>query len=305
MKLPVTTQQIREFSKMSIGKSLAYLVADWAIVAGVIAFTEAYWSIPLYIVAVMIIGNRQHSLAIQMHDAAHFRLLPNRRINNIVGEVLCAWPMFFRMAAYRENHNLHHRHANTELDPDFRKERFPETKKEIIRMLVTDALALNTLQQFGELKRLKKNNVPRSVQLARIVYYASLCALLTSFGGWKLFALYWAVPLFTWLKVVLRVRAIADHTGVHDRPHPYNTRTVVPNLFDVIFLAPRQCSYHLGHHFFQSIPSYNLKALHHEMMKDEDFRKNAQVAYGFINVLKEFPSVAPTEQSGKSKRLPA
>lgn len=305
MKLPVTTQQIREFSKMSVGKAMAYLIADWIIIAGVIAMTEAFWSIPLYIVAVMLIGNRQHSLAIQMHDASHFRLFPNRRINNIVGEVLCAWPMFFRMAAYRENHNLHHRHSNTELDPDFRRERFPETKQEIIRMLVTDALALNTLQQFGELKRLKKNNVPRAVQLARIVFYASLCAVLTSLGGWKLFALYWAVPLFTWLKVVLRVRAIADHTGVQDRPHPFNTRTVIPNLFDVIFLAPRQCSYHLGHHFFQSIPSYNLKALHYEMMKDADFAKNAQVTHGFINLLKEFPSVQPSEQEKKNKRFPA
>lgn len=305
MKLPVTTQQIRDFSKMSVGKASAYLIADWAIIAGVIAFTQAHWSWPLYIVAVMLIGNRQHSLAIQMHDSAHFRLFPNRRINNFFGEVFCAWPMFFRMAAYRENHNLHHRHSNTELDPDFRRERFPETRQEIIRMLVMDLLALNTFQQFGELKRLKKDNVPRWIQMARIAYYALICAAITVLGGWKLFALYWAVPLFTWLKVVLRVRAIADHTGIQHRPHPYNTRTVIPNLFDVIFLAPRQCSYHLGHHFFQSIPSYNLKALHYEMMKDQEFAANAQITRGFINILKEFPTVKLTEQERKDLRYPA
>jgi fatty acid desaturase len=290
---PVPSAVLKELSKTNTGLSLAYVALDWMAIAASIYFCQKYWNPFFYVLTVMWIGNRQHSLAIQMHDGAHSLISKTKWLNDWIAELFCAWPMFFRMAAYRENHILHHRYTNTERDPDFRRERFPESRREVVLMLARDAIGLGFFDQLKELKRLKKKNVSTRVKVARFVYYATAIAAITALGGWKVFALYWLVPIFTWLKVVLRVRAIADHAGVQTREHPFNTRTVVPNFFDRAFLAPRSCSYHLGHHFYGTVPSYNLKKLHLALMANPVVAKEALVTHGFVNLIWEFPSKAP------------
>src|SRR5205823_2421519 len=106
----------------------------------------------------------------------HHRLAGNKLLNDVFGELFCAWPMFFRMAAYRENHLLHHRYANTPRDPDFRPGRFPKTGREIARLLLGDVTALHTVEHLGELKRLKKPTTRRT-KLARLAYYAALAGV--------------------------------------------------------------------------------------------------------------------------------
>jgi fatty acid desaturase len=298
---PLAPAVLKKLSKPQTLLSVGFIALDWVSIGAAIYFSQKYWNPFIYILTVMFIGNRQHSLAIQMHDASHSLISKRKWINDSIGEIFCAWPLFFRMAAYRENHMLHHRYSNTDRDPDFRPERFPTNQKQIIRMLVRDALGLGTFDQFKELGRLKKKNVGKHIIAARILYYGTAVALITALGGWKLFALYWAVPIFTWLKVILRVRAIADHAGVQDQAHPFNTRTVIPNLFDRIFIAPRSCSYHLGHHFYATVPSYNLKKLHQELMLNPVIAENARVTRGFINLLKEFPVQEPTSESKLTK----
>jgi fatty acid desaturase len=292
---PLPMQRLRELSRPNLALSLAATVVTWSSIIGAIWLCERVFHPVLYVIAVMYIANRQHSLLIQMHDGAHSRISDNRRVNEVIGELLCAWPMFFRMRSYRENHLLHHRFANTDKDPDFRPGRFPKSRKTIIGMLIADALALNTLQQLGELKRLKQSADTRTT-LLRVTYYAALITFLTAFGLWKVYLLYWIVPLFTWLKVVLRLRAIADHAGVELREHPFDTRTVIPNWFDLLFIAPRHCSYHLGHHAYPSVPWFNLKKLHVELMKNDEFRHNSRITRGFWRLLLEFPWHDPAEQ---------
>ncbi len=289
---PLPASLLKELAKTNAVYSLWLIALDWAAILGAIYLCQRFWNPLFYVVTVMWIGNRQHSLAIQMHDASHSLISKKRWINDPIGEVLCAWPMFFRMAAYRENHIRHHRFTNTAQDPDFRPERFPSNRPLVIRMLLRDLVGLGTIDQLRELKRLKKAGQSRQVAVARILFYALAAAALTLLGGWKLFLLYWLVPIFTWLKVVLRLRAIADHAGLQDQAHPFNTRTVVPNLFDRAFLAPRSCSYHLGHHFYGTVPSYNLKKLHYALMDNPVVAAHARITYGFINLLKEFPAEA-------------
>jgi fatty acid desaturase len=250
----------------------------------------------------MWIGNRQHSLAIQMHDGSHSLISRKRWLNDFVGEVFCAWPLFFRMAAYRENHLLHHTYTNTAKDPDFRPERFPTERGQIIKGLLMDLVGLGAVEQLRELRRLKKNNVPRKIKLARVAFYATAAVLITHFGGWQAFALYWLVPIFTWLRVALRLRAISDHAGVQDLPHPFNTRTVVPSLFDRLFLAPRSSSYHLGHHFYAAVPCYRLKELHGHLMKDPLVAKHARITKGYHRLFAEFPTSQPAA-SRASRRV--
>lgn len=285
---PLSVARVRELSQMSTARALVATALTWGLILLTIWGAERVNHPVVYVIAVMFIANQQHSLLIQMHDAAHKRLSKNRIVNELVGELFCAWPMFFRMAAYRDNHKIHHKHANTALDPDFRPGRFPKTQKEILKMLLRDVTALNTVEQLGELKRLKKPTT-KKVLVLRVLFFGATIAAVTALGLWKIYLLYWIVPLFTWLKVVLRMRAIADHAGVHDQPHPFDTRTVIPNLFDRIFLAPRNCSYHLGHHLYSTVPWYNLKKLHVDLMANQEFAKRCRITRGFWRLFLEFP----------------
>jgi fatty acid desaturase len=246
--------------------------------------------IAAYFIAIPLIANRQHSLLIQMHDAAHGNISKNKKINDLVGELLTAWPMFIRMASYRDVHNKHHSYTNTNKDPDYIEERFPQSREEIIPMLLKDLLGFGVFGQFKNLKRLK---TPMSTQtrIARLVFFTIIAAAITYFGVWKYYLVLWIVPLFTWLKLILHIRSISDHSGpdLQLKAHPFNSRTVVPSWFDILFIAPRNCSYHMAHSIYASVPTYHLKKCHEEIMKLEIFQKEARITHGYHNVIKEFP----------------
>jgi fatty acid desaturase len=290
---------VKKYSHPEYLHSLSMIAFDWIAIFTVIAICQYFFNPFTYIVAVMLIANRQHGLLILMHDSSHFRFSTNRKLNDITGELLTAWPLFIRMKAYREKHMQHHQFANTDKDPDFRKDRYLKTRKEVLIALLRDGLALNTLGQLEEIKRLK-TNTSRNYKLARLGFYLSLAITLTAFGLWKLYLLYWIVPAFTWLKVCLRLRAIADHTGVQNREQPFDTRTVVPSWFDRLFLAPHGCSYHIIHHGYAAVPCHRLKKLHGIMMQHPEVPGKAHITYGFHNLILEFPKdISSTEQQEK------
>jgi fatty acid desaturase len=284
----LTPETLKTLSKQNLAKSLSLVAFDWAVIAGTIALTQNFWSLPLYLLAVLVIGNRQHGLLILMHDSSHFRFSRNRKLNDFFGEFLTAWPLFIRMKAYREKHLAHHKNPNTEMDPDFREDRYPQTRKQILIKLLGDGLALNTLQQFEEIKRLK-TETSTTYKTLRISFYLALAVALTVTGTWKPYLLFWIVPSFTWLKVVLRLRAISDHTGVQAKEKPFDTRTIVPTLMDRIFLAPHSCSFHVGHHIYAAVPCYNLGKLHKAIMSHPEMGPKVHISKGYVNMLMEFP----------------
>lgn len=286
-KIILSPEALKEISKQNVFKSLGQIAFDWLVILSVIALTQSYFHWALYIVAVMVIANRQHGLLILMHDSSHFRYSRNKALNDFLGELLTAWPLFIRMRAYRERHLAHHQHSNTLQDPDFRPERYPRFRGAIIKMLVKDALALNTLEQFKEITRLKVHTSGLYKTL-RALFYVTAIATITYFNAWTVVFMYWIVPAFTWLKVCLRMRSIADHTGLQHNEAPYDTRTIVPTLFDRIFFAPHSSSYHFGHHMYAAVPCYNLKKLH-ALIMHADVDRRVHVTPGFFALLQEFP----------------
>jgi fatty acid desaturase len=90
----------------------------WAVIVAAGALF-VLWPNPLtYLLAVMLIGARQLGLAILMHEAAHGGLHPNLKVNDWVGEWLCAAPTGASLAKYRPYHLTHHKYAQQAEDPD-------------------------------------------------------------------------------------------------------------------------------------------------------------------------------------------
>ena len=112
---------VKALSKIRPWRGMGQVVLEWLGVAIAIVLCQTYWNPLLYIATVIWIGSRQGALGVMMHEATHYRLLPNRKWNNWAGEVLTAWPILLTLDGYRQNHWAHHRHVNKPGDPDWQR----------------------------------------------------------------------------------------------------------------------------------------------------------------------------------------
>lgn len=128
--------------------NLVYLAIDYltllAVMGGAISFFHYraswgiawYWTIPVGALAVAMIGACQHRLAGLGHEGAHYILLKNRVLNELVSDWFCMFPLFATTEQYRQIHLGHHEYANDwERDPELLNlgetrmmDRFPMTR---------------------------------------------------------------------------------------------------------------------------------------------------------------------------------
>ena len=88
---------------------------------------------------------------------------------------------------------------------------------------------------------------------ARIAFYTCAAALISLFGVWYAFLLYWIVPYCTWHIAIQYTRIICEHSAVESEEEEYGiTRTTIPNLVESIFILPCNVGYHIEHHWYPS-----------------------------------------------------
>jgi fatty acid desaturase len=108
---------VQRLTRRSAWRATAAVLHDLVVIALAIGVALHFWPHPLAIlVAVVVIGTRQHALFIIAHDAAHYLLYQRRWLNDAVGRA-CA-QCRARRCAYRVIHRLHHNNLYGELDPD-------------------------------------------------------------------------------------------------------------------------------------------------------------------------------------------
>lgn len=291
---------IRKLSVLNPWVSGSHILLEYIYIFAAIILVSIYWHPALYVVAVMWIGARQHALAILLHEGSHYRIFKRKKVNDFVGEAFFAFPLFVTMRGYRLSHMAHHRNMNTEFDPDWVSKEtpeweFPKTRAALFLILAKLALGLNIVWMLKLIftggrpstESAKTKITTHKFVAARIGYYVALISMLTYFGWWMEFLLFWIVPMFTWLQVILRIRSIAEHFGL-DYDHTFtNARTTYPSTFDRMFIASKNVWYHLDHHLYPSVPFYNLPELHDELNKLPSFKEKAHITKSYLGVLKE------------------
>ena len=88
--------------------------ADWLSILAAfaaVALTQ-HWFV--YTLAASGIGTRQHALGILGHDAAHRLACRSRRLNDVLGQLICFWPIGATLGGYRRYHFDHHRHLQSQ-----------------------------------------------------------------------------------------------------------------------------------------------------------------------------------------------
>jgi fatty acid desaturase len=285
----IQNSEIKKLSELRSSWNGAFIVLEWLSILFAVYCTEKFMSPITYFLAVVWVGSRLHALAIFMHEAAHYRLFKNRRLNEFIGEVFLAWPITVTLKGYRNSHLAHHQHVNTKEDPDWEdgsKEdyRFPKTKNQMTYALIRNFIGFGFWSEFSETAKSKEfNHIPLSLKIGqRAAYVVIICSSIV-FSFWKLLILYWLVPAFTALIFILYFRTIAEHYGLAT-----DTRNTIGTFWERTLLAPYNVGFHLDHHLHPGVPWYNLRKLHEVLMKDHEYRSTAHITQGYFKgVLEE------------------
>ena len=248
-----------------------------------------------YILAFLIIGSRQHGLAILAHDCAHGVLFKTKALNEWAGQYVLAAPYGGDMKLYRKYHLKHHRFTQSEKDPDLAlSQKFPITRQSLYRKLFRDISG----QTFFRLRLAQLKNNAKSAAIdgseafennsLRPFLITNFCLflILALLGQPWLYLTLWLLPLMTWFFAVLRLRNISEHamTSFDDNPLTH-ARTTYTHIFEKIFLGPYWVNYHVEHHAYMYVPCYRLKALHRAMLA-AGHGKEMEIKSGYNAVLK-------------------
>lgn len=304
----LTTSELEAVRHPSDLWGLACVAHAWGVIALAMA-AAAYvpWVAPL---SLIIIGSRQLGLAILMHDAAHGILTRSKGLNDLLGQWLCAAPVFSDLAPYRAYHLLHHRRTQQADDPDLALSApFPITRASFRRKLLRDMTGQTAFQQ-------RKAQLAGAASRGLIGFFAKMgpgllinaILLGTSIaaGYWWLYPGLWLLPLFTWFQLVVRVRNIAEHAIVPDNNDPFrNARTVKANLFERMILAPYWVNYHVEHHLLFWVPCYRLPRMHALLMA-KGFGPKMELRPSYASIIRDATSrevsQAPGGGAGKRRR---
>lgn len=303
-------EELKTLLQKSDWKASYLVLSNWLLIALGFVLAAYFPNVWVILFVVILFGSRQLACAIIMHDASHHALFRSRKMNEWVGNWLGAYPIFNDMARYRPYHLKHHTNTGTHKDPDISLVKgYPTTPKSFFRKVFRDLSGQTGfktqvgifLMNFGYIKYSTSGLVEKISQKGRKVgetlrmgfsYYWQpllfnflLLGLLAALGQAWLYLL-WIGALLTTYNLVLRIRAIAEHSVVPDQlDEQRNTRTTKANWLEKFFLAPNNVHYHAEHHLLMTVPPYNLPKMH-RMLQERGFYERGILAQSYADVLK-------------------
>src|SRR5262245_41334400 len=133
--------RLKVLSTPSPVRIVASTALTWAwIIAAFLFFfrLETPWA---FAISFIVIGIQQHALSVWVHEASHYHLSRDRRLNDLACNIFHATPIFISVESYRSRHLMHHYYLGTPQD----SERHPRICVRGRRLFVELAKALSGL----------------------------------------------------------------------------------------------------------------------------------------------------------------
>jgi fatty acid desaturase len=275
--------QIREhLRRIPDVRNVGTVLGAWAQSFGVVALAAVinrWWA---YLLAFVLMGRAFALLNILGHEAAHRLLFSRRRVNDLVGRWLLAYPGFVPFDLYRRSHMAHHRDEMGPEEPDRGLySGYPITLASMRRKLFRDAVGISGWKNLAPLLRAVTRPSSRRSAVRILGVQAVLwAAFWLASGRWWLYPLLWLAPWMTVWRVLNRLRAIAEHAGMERSADRRRTTHVVRQRpLARFWMVPYHTGWHLAHHVDSGIPWRRLPELHGEL-----------VAAGWVTPELEYPS---------------
>ena len=263
-------EEIKRFTRRSDLHAWRLVLGNWMAIAAIF-WVVATWTNPVTVLAALVLlGGRQLGLSVLMHECGHRSLFATSRLNDVVGQYLCALPVMNDLPSYARGHLHHHRLAGTREDPDLPNyQAYPVDRASFRRKVIRDLTGQTSVKLLLYIARGASGVISREKRegagpfLQQIGFQLTLFLILYACGiGWT-YAL-WALAYLTVFMLIIRVRQVAEHAAVPDLYHPdprLNTRTVEAPWWQRLVFAPNGVNFHLEHHFMAGVPCYRLAAL--------------------------------------------
>ncbi len=246
-------------AERSLARWLFAVLVDWTIIGISIAAAYASRNWFAYILAVLIVGNRQHALSVLGHDGAHYAITKNRWLNDALACLLCWWPLGVGIHGYRRFHFQHHQHTGTPLDTELHikaKETpdwdLPITRKRMLWYFVKDLCGLSAK---AVIYLIESTRPAKMIDWIGPVVLGSLIAfcLYKVQALWVLAFWFAAMPTSFW--AFFRVRVYHEHHGTAG-----TYRVHLPFWYRQLF-APHKIWVHYEHHRWPHLPYFQLLKL--------------------------------------------
>ena len=274
--------QLREtLRRIPDERNAVTVIGAWVQSFGVVAAAavlDRWWA---YLVAFLLMGRAFALLNILGHEAAHRLLFSRRRINDLVGRWLLAYPAFLPVDLYRRSHMAHHRDEMGPEEPDLALySGYPIPPASMRRKLIRDAVGISGWKNLSPLLLAASAGSSRRPAIRILAVQAVLwAAFWLASGHWWLYPLLWLAPWMTVWRVLNRLRAIAEHAGMERSTDRRRTTHVVRQRpLARFWMVPYHTGWHLAHHVDSGIPWRHLPRLHAEL-----------VAAGWITPGLEYP----------------
>ena len=290
----MTSAEKLSLLRRSDAKAVGLVAGTWGLVFALLLLA-GYHPSPLSISMVfLLLPGRQLSLAVLMHEAGHDTLFTSQRLNQWVGQWLCALPTLGNLSTYASGHLQHHRLAGTRRDPDLPNyQAYPITRESFRRKVWRDLTGQTGIKLLLSLAKGGAGNMEqpgfsgRSLLVKQVFVQTVIFGLLFLAGiGWTW--LLWFATFLTTYMLVIRLRQIAEHAAVPDLYHPdprLNTRTVDAPFWQRFLIAPSFVNYHLEHHLIPGVPCYNLPALR-SLLETRGFFLNTPTCTSYHRLLR-------------------
>lgn len=295
----LTRDEVAQFTAKSDLHAWRLVVGNWLAIAAIFAIVATYTNPVTIVLAVILLGGRQLGLSVLMHECGHRTLFRTAKLNDVIGQWLCALPVMNDQPSYARGHLEHHRKAGTVDDPDLPNyQAYPVSRDSFRRKMLRDLTGQTGFKLMGYIFRGASGAISREKRdsalpfLQQLGVQLALFTVLNAFGiGWTY--LLWAVAYLSVFMFIIRVRQVAEHAAVPDLfdPDPrMNTRTVDAPWWQRLVFAPNGVNYHMEHHFMASVPCYRLRALR-EHLRNRQALDDVPVFRGYAQVLRHAVAV--------------
>ncbi len=285
---------IVHFTSKSDLRAWGLVLWNWGSIFAVFALMGLYPNLFTILLGLVLLGGRQLGLSVLMHEAGHRTLYNTAKLNDVVGQWLCALPVMNDLFSYAKGHLAHHKLAGTVEDPDLPNYRAYPIDKESFRRKVSRDLSGRTGVKLlsyilggtaGVMGRGKRanNKVVHQQLLVQALLFVGL-----SLAGIPWAYLVWVGAYLTTFMLFIRIRQVAEHGAVpdlYDTDPRLNTRTVDAPWWQRLVLAPNGVNYHMEHHFMASVPCYRLRALR-DFLRDKGAYDDMTVYLGYGEVIR-------------------
>lgn len=305
----VERAQLLEWGSPAPLRLLACTVFEWVLIVGAASLAIQADSIFATVLAVVLIGARQHALLILMHEFSHRQFSRTRPVlNDTLGDLLTALPFTITLFGFRRDHAAHHLHTATERDPNWvsckgqDRFTFPKSAFDVVILLLKHSIGLYSLHEFKTALVTSKmaSQCPPSTQYRQWIFAVVVAVALTGFHLWLEALVYWLVPMFTVLMVLLYWRDVAEHFAMPQPGHSAS-RTVIASWWERLLIAPHGVGFHAEHHLYPAVPGFRLPQVHAALMEDAAYAERAQVTQGYctglVREIAAFTAASPSTRN--------